>query len=150
VPLYDVGTIALPDHVLHKSGVLEPEERIIMQSHTTQGMELLQRVAETMGKSGEFLKLSIQIARYHHEQFNGKGYPDRLAGEQIPLGARLVAVIDSYEAMRSRRSYQPTLPHDAACEVILEASTGKFDPAVLAAFRRCKDKFETVYQQISD
>ncbi len=150
VPLYDVGTIALPDHILHKSGVLDPEERIIMHSHTTQGMELLQRVAETMGKAGEFLKLPIQVARHHHEQYNGKGYPDRLAGDQIPLAARLVSLVDCYEAMRSRRSYQPTLPHEAACEVILEASTGKFDPAILSAFRRCMDKFESIHQQISD
>jgi response regulator RpfG family c-di-GMP phosphodiesterase len=150
VPLYDIGTIALPDHVLHKSGVLDPEERIIMQSHTTQGADLLQRVAETMGKAGEFLRMAMQVARSHHEQFNGKGYPDRLSEDQIPLAARIVAVVDSYEAMRSRRSYQPTLPHEAACEVILEASPGKYDPRVLEAFRRCSDKFETTYQQISD
>jgi len=150
VPLYDIGTIALPDHVVHKTGPLDPEERIVMQSHTTQGYELLQRVAESMGKPGEFLGMAMQLARSHHEQFNGKGYPDRLLSDGIPLAARIMTVIDTYEALRARRSYQPTLPHQTACEMILEASPGKFDPRLLEALRRCADKFDATFRQVID
>jgi response regulator RpfG family c-di-GMP phosphodiesterase/serine/threonine protein kinase len=150
VPLFDIGQVALPDHILSKSGAHDPEERIILQSHTTLGADLLRRVADAMGKAGEFLQTAIQIARSHHEQWNGKGYPDRLGGDEIPLAARITALADTYEALRSRRSYQPTLPHEAACEVILEASPGKHDPRLLAAFRRCAAKFDEIHGRISD
>ncbi|MFL5339570.1 MAG: protein kinase domain-containing protein [Gemmataceae bacterium] len=149
-PLYDLGMIALPDHILHKSGALDPQERIIMQSHTTMGADLLQRVAESMGPAGDFLAMAKDLAQFHHEQFNGKGYPDRLAGDEIPLSARIMAIADSYDALRNRRNYQPVLPHDSACELILEASPGKYDPRLLEAFKACAAKFDGIFQQITD
>src|SRR5262249_41626617 len=150
VPLFDIGLVMLPDHILNKSGVHDTEERIIMQSHTTLGADLLRRVADAMGKAGEFLQTAIQVAQSHHEQWNGRGYPDRLVGDAIPLAARIMAVIDAYDALRTRRSYQPTLPHEAACELILESSPGKHDPRLLAAFRRCAAKFDEIHARIAD
>lgn len=149
-PLYDLGLVALPDHVLRNSGILEPDERIIMQSHTVLGAELLERVADAMGPSGDFLATAHDLVRHHHEQFNGKGYPDRLEGDEIPLVARILAIADSYDALRSRRSYQPVLSHEAAMAVILDNSPGKYDPRLLEAFRFAAHKFEEVFQQIVD
>jgi len=149
-PLYDLGLVALPDHLLRKSGVMELEDRLVYQTHTHLGSEILERVAEAMGPAGEFLALARQIVRSHHEQYNGKGYPDRLAGDEIPLSARLVAIVDAYDALRSRRQFQPGLPHAAACEVILDASPGKYDPDLLTAFRAAAPRFDDVFQQIPD
>lgn len=149
-PLADIGLTLLPDHIVHKFGVLEPEERIIFQSHTTVGAELLQRMCESMGAFGEFLQPAIRLARSHHEQFNGKGFPDRLEGEAIPLEARLFTIIDNYESLRTRRSSQPALPHAAACEVILEASEGKYDPRLLQAFRKVAARFGEIHQRVQE
>src|SRR5260370_29655236 len=149
-PVYDLGLAALPDHIVQKWGILEPEERIIMQSHTTLGADLLQCVADAMGPAGAFLEMARELARHHHEQFNGKGYPDRLAGDEIPLSAPIMAFADSYDALRSRRNYRPVLSHESACEVILEASPGKFDPRLVEAFQTCAAKFDAVFQQIVD
>lgn len=150
IPLADIGLAILPDHIIHKVGVLEPEERLILQSHTVVGAELLQQMAESMGAFGEFLQPAIRLARSHHEQFNGKGYPDQLEGDAIPLEARLFSIIDAYESLRTRRHHQPALPHTTACQVILEASEGKYDPRLLQAFRKVAPRFGEIYQKVQD
>src|SRR5262249_54021665 len=100
VPLHDVGKVGLPDHILHKPGKLDPDERVLMQTHTLLGAELLQAVAQEHGSALAFLDTATRIARHHHERWDGEGYPDRLAGEDIPLAARVVAVADVYDALR--------------------------------------------------
>jgi response regulator RpfG family c-di-GMP phosphodiesterase len=149
-PLHDIGKVSLPDHILLKPGKLSPEERFLMQAHTTIGADTLKQVAERNGTALAFLQTAIDITRYHHERYDGTGYPDRLAGEDIPLSARIVAVADVYDALRSRRVYKPALSHSAAVQLMTEASSGHFDPALLKAFLQCAPEFDRIYREVTD
>ncbi|HEY1376765.1 MAG TPA: HD domain-containing phosphohydrolase [Gemmataceae bacterium] len=149
-PLHDVGTVALPDHILHKPGRLDAEERILMQSHTQLGAELLEKVLDKYGAGVRFLKTAADLARHHHERWDGGGYPDRLAGDSIPLAARLFALCDVYDALRSRRAHRPGLAHAAAVQVILGSSAGQFDPRLLEVFKLVAPQFEQVYRKYPD
>ncbi len=144
-PLHDIGKIALPDHILNKVGVLNVEERLIMQTHTVIGAETLQNVASRHGAAVAFLQMAIDIARHHHERYDGQGYPDRLKGNDIPLAARIFAICDTYDGLRSRRPYKPEFRHSAALQLMFENSPGQFDPLLLQAFRRCEPEFERVF-----
>ncbi|HMC89378.1 MAG TPA: HD domain-containing phosphohydrolase, partial [Gemmataceae bacterium] len=148
--LHDIGKVALPDHVLLKPGKLDPEERTVMESHTTVGADLLLAVARQHGASSGFLQMATEIARHHHEHFDGSGYPDRLVGEAIPLAARIVAIADVYDALRSRLVYKPGLAHAAARRLILEDTPGKFDPNLLIAFQHCEATLEQIFAQTKD
>src|ERR1700733_8137509 len=121
-----------------------------MQSHTLIGAETLTDVAEHHGVALAFLHMAIDIARHHHERFDGAGYPDRLTGEDIPLSARIVSIGDVYDALRSRRVYKVALSHTAAVEIMTQASTGQFDPALLRVFERCADKFDKIYRDLKE
>jgi response regulator RpfG family c-di-GMP phosphodiesterase len=149
-PLHDIGKVGLPDHILLKSGKLDSEERILMQTHTTIGADTLKKVASQHGFSSAFLQMAGDIARHHHERYDGKGYPDRLAGNDIPLAARIVAIADVYDALRSRRTYKPALSHSASVQIMTEASAGHFDPQLLHAFRRCASQFERIAREVGD
>jgi response regulator RpfG family c-di-GMP phosphodiesterase len=149
-PLHDIGKVGLPDHILLKPGKLEPDERIIMQAHTIIGGDTLKTVLRQHGSAVAFLQMAIDIARHHHERFDGQGYPDRLAGTDIPLAARIVSVCDVYDALRSRRVYKPALSHNAALQVMTEASVGQFDPALLQVLHRCNDQFERIFREYAD
>jgi response regulator RpfG family c-di-GMP phosphodiesterase len=148
VPLHDIGKVGLPDHILLKPGKLTAEERLLMQAHTTLGAETLAEVARRKGAPVAFLQMAIDIIRHHHERSDGAGYPDRLAGSAIPLAARLVAIADVYDALRSRRSYKPALSHTATLQIMTEASPGQFDPALLQAFVRCAAEFDRIFQEL--
>lgn len=150
VPLHDIGTVALPDHILSKPGKLDLEERLIMQSHTTRGAETLAEVAGEYGFGQAFLQMAINICRHHHERWDGEGYPDRLAGEAIPLEARIVSVVDVYDALRSRRSYRPALSHQTAMQMISSCWAGQFDPCLLGPFQRCAEVLEWVHRETPD
>jgi response regulator RpfG family c-di-GMP phosphodiesterase len=91
-----------------------------------------------------------EICRHHHERFDGNGYPDRLAGEQIPLSARLVAVADAYDLLRRRRVNKPALSHLAAVQLLTQNSKGRFDPAVVEAFVQVADRFEAIFHELPD
>jgi len=149
-PLHDIGKVALPDHILMKPGKLTPDERILMQEHTVIGADTLQAVARQHGSAVAFLGMAIDIARHHHERYDGTGYPDRLAGAAIPLSARLVALADVYDALRSRRIYKPALSHSASMEIMLRASDGQFDPALLPVLERCAPRWETIFRDLTD
>src|SRR5207247_5024048 len=97
-PLHDIGKVGLPDHILLKPGKLDPDERILMQAHTIIGSDTLQAIAREHGSAMVFLHTAIDITRHHHERYDGNGYPDRLAGTDIPLAARLVSIGDVYDA----------------------------------------------------
>ncbi len=148
-PLHDIGKVGLPDHILLKPGKLTPEERVLMQAHTIIGADTLRQVARQHGFAVAFLQMAADIARHHHERFDGRGYPDGLAGADIPLAAQVVAVGDVYDALRARRVYKPALSHAAALQ-IMSASTGQFDPALLQAFLRCAPRFEQVVRELAD
>jgi cyclic di-GMP phosphodiesterase len=149
-PLHDIGKVGLPDHILFKSGRLEPDERIIMQTHAVIGADTLVAVMKQHGQAVAFLKMAVDIARHHHERYDGTGYPDRLAGEDIPLAARIVCIGDVYDALRSRQTYKPALSHTASLQVMLEASPGQFDPHLLQAFRQCAGDFEKIFKEFPD
>lgn len=150
VPLHDIGKVALPDHILAKPGKLELDERIIMQSHTTIGADTLQQVAQQHGLAVAFLQMASDIARHHHEHFDGTGYPDNLAGTAIPLAARIVTIGDVYDALRCRRPHRPALTHSLACQLMTDAIIGQFDPALLQVFKQCTDRFERIFCELPD
>jgi putative two-component system response regulator len=150
VPLHDVGKAALPDYILNKPGPFDPGERLLMQAHTTIGADTLREVAKLHPFATGFLHTAIDIARAHHEKWDGTGYPDRLAGEAIPLSARVVAVADVYDALRCRRVHKPALSHHTAALTITDGSPGHFDPALVDAFRRVAPLFDAIFRECAD
>lgn len=132
-PLHDIGKIHIPDAVLNKPGKLSEEEFAIMKTHTTAGRELLDRAREELGESG-YLNTAIEMAAYHHEWWNGKGYPYGVSKEEIPLCARIMAVADVFDALTSKRCYKDAMPIEKAYAIIREESGTHFDPVVAEAF----------------
>jgi len=128
--LHDVGKIAIPDRLLLKAGPLTLEERGQMERHTTIGFRILD------GSSSELLALAAQVALHHHERFDGLGYPQGLSGEQIPLEARIVAVVDVFDALTSNRPYRLAFTLEAALGVLRDGCGSQFDAEVVSAFER--------------
>ncbi len=124
--LHDIGKLAVPDSILRKTAELDGFETALMQQHTLIGERIL-------GAAGA-LRPVAKVVRSTHERWDGKGYPDGLAGEEIPLGARIVAVCDAYDVMTSGRPYQPPVSHDAAVHELRRCAGGQFDPAIVDAF----------------
>jgi putative two-component system response regulator len=125
--LHDLGKIAVPDRILLKTGPLSAEERNALEAHPVIGADLVREMRT--------LDDVRPIIRYHHERFNGSGYPDRLRGEKIPLGARIMAVVDVYDALCTARPYKPALSHEEAVDILLrETETGSWDPQVVETF----------------
>jgi putative two-component system response regulator len=133
-PLHDIGKVAIPDAILLKPGRLTPDEFEIMKTHAAFGANTLRDVEHKYPKNS-FIHIGIEIAHYHHERWDGGGYPDGLSGEGIPLSARIMAVADVYDALRSKRCYKPALPHEESFDIIIKGSGTQFDPEVVAAFR---------------
>ncbi len=149
-PLHDIGKVGVPDAVLNKPGPLTPDERRQMQAHADIGADTLAEVAARYPLFAGFFATAVDVARCHHERWDGSGYPRRLAGEAIPLAARLVAVADVYDALRSRRVYKPGLSHTAAVGHIVGGSPGHFDPALVAVFGRAAGQFDRVFRETAD
>lgn len=150
-PLHDLGKVAIPDHILLKPGKLTEPEMTIMRTHAERGWDMLRRAAARMGDGGsEYLQFGMQIARSHHERWDGTGYPDRLAGEAIPLTARLMAVADVYDALISRRPYKEPMSHADACAYIEGDAGAHFDPVVVAAFNASRDGVQAIAQRWRD
>jgi response regulator RpfG family c-di-GMP phosphodiesterase len=149
-PLHDIGKVALPDYILMKPGKLTDEERILMQAHTTIGADTLETVTKQHGFALAFWQMAIEIVRHHHERYDGAGYPSGLSGNDIPLAARIVAIADVYDALRSRRSYKPALSHAVAMQLMTETTVGQFDPFLLQAFVKCADHFEKAFHESPD
>lgn len=131
--LHDVGKVSIPDKILLKPGKLEPDERVVMETHAANGGEILKRGAAAVDE-GSYLLLGAEIAMTHHEHFDGQGYPSGLAGRDIPLSGRIVAVADVFDALVSRRPYKEPWPVEKAVEYIRERSGKQFDPHVVEAF----------------
>jgi len=147
-PMHDVGKIGIADQILCKPGPLNSREWKIMQRHAALGASLLQ------GSASALLEMARQIALTHHERWDGSGYPQGLRGEEIPLVGRLVALMDVYDALRSRRPYKPAWEHAETCIVILEGDgrtqPEHFDPRLLAAFRELHEEFAAIYTRFRD
>ena len=140
-PLHDLGKVAVPAAVLEKPGALDATERLIAESHMVIGAGILENAAGQIGCAGPFIAMARNMARSHHERFDGTGYPDRLAGETIPLEARIVAIADVYDAMRSPRRYKAAWSHERVLQVMLQESPGHFDPDLLSVFEKCAARF---------
>lgn len=140
-PLHDIGKIHIPDSVLNKPGKLDDGEFEIMKTHTTAGEELLTRAKEELGES-EYLNMAVEMAAYHHEKWNGNGYPYGKSGEEIPLCARIMAVADVFDALTSKRCYKSAMPIEKAFAIIGEESGTHFDPMVVDAFFAASEEIE--------
>jgi putative two-component system response regulator len=142
--LHDIGKIAIRDAILLKPGKLTPEEFEIMKTHTTEGCKIIDSIAGF--KTSKLYTYSYQICRSHHERWNGKGYPDGLVGNDIPIAAQIVSVADVYDALISKRVYKPEFTHEQACHMIESGECGVFNPDLLECFRSTIDDiYETMY-----
>jgi response regulator RpfG family c-di-GMP phosphodiesterase len=150
VALHDIGKIGLPDEVLLKRTPLSESERRLVRTHTLIGDRILDALAHEHGASLEFLGMARAIVRFHHERWDGDGYPDRLKGDAIPAVARLVAVADVYDALRRERPHKKPLPHAEAVKIITQLSKGQFDPTLIDALRIRQAEFERVFYETVD
>jgi response regulator RpfG family c-di-GMP phosphodiesterase len=144
-PVYDVGLLILPRNILLKQEKLELEEKTILQTHTTVGFDVLTTVAGKLAAELPSMPLAAEVARSHHEHWDGSGYPDQLAGPEIPLSARVISLASVYEALRSRRPQRPALAHAWAVKLITQESPGEFDPILLAAFTSAAARLEQIH-----
>ena len=143
-PLHDVGKFKVSDTILNKPGRLTDEEFKKMQNHTTAGGEIIDKVITTVGEESEYLTEAKNLASFHHEKWNGKGYPTGLQGEEIPLSARVMAVADVFDALVSRRSYKEPFSVDKAMEIIREDAGTHFDPLIVEAFFNAEEEIRRV------
>ena len=148
-PLHDIGKVGIPDMVLLKPGRLSDGEFEIMKTHTTIGAQTLEAALAEF-PSVDFLKMGRDIAASHHERFDGAGYPNKLAGEDIPLSGRIVALADVYDALTSRRVYKASFTHDLARQMIVSESGSHFDPDVVDAFVQNESRFLATRQHFAD
>ena len=149
-PLHDIGKIAIPDHILLKPGRHTPEEFALMKTHSVKGESMLLRSLDEMGGDNAMLRFACQIALGHHERWDGSGYPDGLAGEAIPLAARLMAVADVYDALRSRRPYKKAFDHAEAVDIIVQGKGSHFDPLLVEAFLALQGVFSEIATKLAD
>jgi putative two-component system response regulator len=133
-PLHDIGKVGIPDHILLKPGKLTPEEWEVMKTHAKIGSDAIERAEQDIEMPLDFLSAAKEIAHWHHEKWDGSGYPDGLAGEAIPVSARLMALADVFDALISARVYKPAFPYEKARDIITEGRERHFDPAVCDAF----------------
>lgn len=139
--LHDIGKVGIEDDILNKPDALTEEEFEIIKTHTLIGYQTLQ-VVQQQNPDNQFIQMGLEIVRSHHERWDGTGYPDGLAGREIPLAARVMAVVDAYDAIRSRRPYKGPVQHDAAVKEIVNARGSQFDPTVILAFLKKSKELE--------
>jgi putative two-component system response regulator len=150
VPLHDIGKVGIPDRILLKPGKLTPEEFEIMKTHTTLGRDAIVTAERRLGVNVDFLTYAKEVAYSHQEKWNGSGYPEGLAGDAIPISARLMAVGDVYDALISRRPYKEPMPHNQAVQLIIDGRGTHFDPDIVDAFIALQDDFLAISQQYAD
>jgi putative two-component system response regulator len=149
-PLHDIGKVGIPDRILLKPDRLTPAEFEIMKTHTTLGRAAIEHAERQLGMSVPFLRYAKEIAYSHQEKWDGSGYPEGLAGDAIPLSARLMAVADVYDALVSRRVYKPAMPHDEAIAIMRQGRGSHFDPDMLDAFLAIQDQCRQVAGRYAD
>lgn len=146
-PLHDIGKVGIPDSILLKQGPLTPDEMEVMQRHPRLGFEAIERAEADVERTVPFLVLAKEIACWHHEHWDGSGYPDGLAGDAIPVSARIMAVADVFDAMTTPRVYKPALSLEAARDYIAGNRGTHFDPDVVDAFVAVQEQFFAVARQ---
>jgi len=148
-PMHDIGKIAVDDVILRKPGKFTDEEYEIMKSHAAEGAKMLVKILREVDDE-EFKQIAINVAHYHHERWDGKGYPDHLSGEEIPLEARIMALADVFDALVSKRCYKEPFTYDNAFEIIGTSLGTQFDPELGSIFLGCRDELEQLYTELSD
>lgn len=149
-PLHDIGKVGIPDRILLKPGRFEPEEFEIMKTHAKLGFDAISHAEKSLGTEVEFLSMAKEIARSHQEKWDGSGYPEGLAGDAIPISARLMALADVYDALISRRVYKEGMSHEKALDIIKAARGSHFDPDMVDAFVEIQHEFSAIAARYSD
>lgn len=145
-PLHDIGKISTPDNILQKPGKLTDEEYAIMKLHAPTGGEIIKETFKGINEP-EFLETAYQVARFHHEKWNGRGYPEGISGEQIPLCARIMAVADVFDAVSARRVYRDAMPLDKCFQIIESGAGSDFDPELVKIFMNAREKILEIYHR---
>lgn len=140
--LHDVGKIVISDGILLKPGRLTEEEFVVMKSHTTRGCDIIDMLGDI--QQGEYRRVSYEICRHHHERYDGRGYPDHLKGEEIPIAAQIVSVADVYDALVHKRVYKAAFTPDVAYNMITNGECGTFSPKLMKCLALAKDEFEAI------
>jgi putative two-component system response regulator len=149
-PLHDIGKVGIPDRILLKPGRLTPDEFEIMKTHTILGRDAIAHAERSLGIRVDFLRIAKEIALSHQEKWDGSGYPEGLAGDAIPISARLMAVADNYDALTTNRVYRKAMPHEKAAEIIIQGRGAHFDPDIVDAFIGLQDEFRSIARRYSD
>jgi len=149
-PLHDIGKVGIIDSILLKPGRLDDAEFEVMRTHTALGRQAIEIAERELGTGIDFLQLIKDVSYSHHERWDGTGYPEGLAGDAIPVGARLMAVADVYDALISERVYKPAMSHEEAAKIILSEPGRHFDPDVVDAFFMMQGEFVAIAQQYAD
>ena len=140
VPLHDIGKIAIPDRILQKPGRLSTEEYDIIKTHVTIGSDIILLLLQD--DHDGYMSFCYDVCRYHHERWDGTGYPEGLSGKDIPVPARFMSIVDVYDALVFSRIYKPPFSHEKAVEIIAEGMSGQFDPILVMAFLEVEGEFE--------
>jgi len=148
-PLHDIGKVGIADNILLKPGKLTAEEFEIMKTHSAIGANTLIEVQQRYPRN-KFIEMGIMIARSHHEKWNGMGYPDHLEGDDIPLCARIMAIVDVYDAIRSKRVYKPPVSHQETCQILHQDSGKHFDPDLINVFSKLEAGFDEVWSSLQE
>ncbi len=149
-PLHDIGKVGIPDHILLKPGKLTPDEWAIMKTHAELGFQAIAQAERDAVKPVKFLAVAKEIAHYHHEKWDGSGYPAGLAGDAIPVSARLMALADVFDALINKRVYKQPMPYDEARDIIVANRGSHFDPDVVDAFVASYDLFRAIADRYRD
>ena len=139
--LHDIGKIGIDEKILNKPGKLTKEEFEAMKQHTIIGARMLDRLE--MYHDEEMMKYAYEICRWHHERYDGKGYPDGLKGEEIPISAQVVSVADVYDALASERVYKKAVPHEKVLEMILHGECGQFNPILIECLQEISSRIRS-------
>jgi putative two-component system response regulator len=148
-PLHDIGKVGIPDEILRKPARLNEEEWAVMSTHAQKGYDVLVNATHEL-KDHPLVKICADIILNHHERFDGAGYPNKLKGDDIPVGARLMSVADVYDALVSKRPYKEAYPHEVAVKEILEGRGTQFDPDVVDAFMSLESKLPEIYEHYKE
>ncbi|MGD7034809.1 HD-GYP domain-containing protein [Methylotuvimicrobium buryatense] len=149
-PLHDIGKVAIPDHILLKPGPLTDDEWVIMKTHAERGAAAIELAEQDVAINVDFLMLAKEIAHWHHERWDGSGYPDELSGDAIPLSARIMAVADVFDALTTKRVYKPPMPFGEARDLIVAGRGSQFDPDMIDAFQHCYTTFKQIAKRFDD
>jgi response regulator RpfG family c-di-GMP phosphodiesterase len=148
-PMHDIGKIAIEDRILRKPGRFTPQEYEEMKSHPEKGAMIVENLLTSI-ESPDFVKIARNVARYHHERFDGFGYPQKLKGTEIPFEARVMAIADVYDALVSKRCYKAEMSFDDAYTIIIEGMGTQFDPSLKDCFIACRSKLEEYYGSLKE